>query len=258
MKFNTMLENMRRKKGFAKTELAEFCGTSLTTFRRWESGTQEPRLSELKLLARALDTTVAVLAGEDTQKEKDKIVLHHGPLTLEIPATSEGLMILEKQIDRFTAGEKSPAVSSKDAPQSQATKPDEKDTEREEGLMPPEKPIEEFTAGEKSPAVSSKSAPQSRAAKPVKKDTRRAEGPMIPEKPIARFTAEKKSPAASSKGAPQSRAAKPVKKDTRREEGPMILEKPIERFTAGKKSPAVSSKGFPQSWLTKPVRKKTK
>ncbi|MCR4819452.1 MAG: helix-turn-helix transcriptional regulator [Fretibacterium sp.] len=215
MNFNTMLETLRRKKGLGKTELAEFSGTSLTTFRRWESGTQEPRLSELKLLARALDTTVAVLAGEDTQEEKDKIVLHHGPLTLEIPATAEGLRILERQIERFTAAKGSPAVSSKGAPQSQATKPGKKDTKREEKLTIPEKPIKKSSSGKKSPAVSSKGTPKSQAIKPGKKDTKREEKLAIPEKPIKKSTAGKESPAVSSKSAPQGRVKKPGKKKTK-------------------------------------------
>lgn len=109
MEFKNRLENLRRAKGLSQLELAQKSGVSLTTFRRWEWGTQEPRLTELRKLAAALDITTAELIEEETQ---DRVTLRHGALSLDIPTTPEGLAFLEKKLSEFTAAEKLPVASS--------------------------------------------------------------------------------------------------------------------------------------------------
>ena len=109
MEFKDRLENLRREKNLSQPELAEYCGVSPTTYRRWEAGTQEPRVSELKLLAEKLGVSMAVLMGENASD--NKVTLHHGAMSLDIPATPEGLAFLEKKLSEFAASEKSPEQS---------------------------------------------------------------------------------------------------------------------------------------------------
>ena len=110
MEFKDRLESLRREKGISQTEIAEACGVSVTTFRRWEWGTQEPRLSELKKLAAALGMTTAELLEEGVS---ERVTLRHGALSLDIPTTPEGLAFLERKLSEFTVSEKSPELSSK-------------------------------------------------------------------------------------------------------------------------------------------------
>lgn len=109
MEFKNRLENLRRAKGLSQLELAQKSGVSLTTFRRWEWGTQEPRLTELRKLAAALDITTAELIEEEPP---NRVTLRHGALSLDIPTTPEGLEFLERKLSEFTASEKLPAASS--------------------------------------------------------------------------------------------------------------------------------------------------
>lgn len=111
MDFKDRLESLRRERGLNQEVLATACGVSLTTYRRWEWGTTEPHYSELVTLAKTLGVPVSELMGEDSMSPPDKIVLRHGPLSLEIPVTPEGLAFLEKKLSEFTASEKSPKQS---------------------------------------------------------------------------------------------------------------------------------------------------
>lgn len=109
MEFKDRLESLRREKGISQADIAEACGVSITTFRRWEWGTQEPRLSELKKLAAALGMTTAELLDEGSA---DRVTLRHGALSLDIPTTPEGMAFLERKLAEIRAAEKSPELSS--------------------------------------------------------------------------------------------------------------------------------------------------
>ncbi len=112
MEFKHRLEALRRQMELSQQDLANICGVSLNTFRRWEYGEQEPRLSELQKLATALGVSCAALIGEEEAKAADKITLRHGALSLDVPTTPAGLAFLEKKLSEFTMSE-SPTQSSK-------------------------------------------------------------------------------------------------------------------------------------------------
>ncbi len=113
MEFKNRLESLRRGKGLSQNDLANACGVSITTFRRWEWGTQEPRLSELRKLAKALEISLPELLEEDAAVS-ERVTLRHGALSLDVPTTPEGLAFLEKKLAEFKL-EKSPQLSSKAA-----------------------------------------------------------------------------------------------------------------------------------------------
>ncbi|MBQ9250727.1 MAG: helix-turn-helix transcriptional regulator [Oscillospiraceae bacterium] len=102
MDFKDRLTELRRARGLSQPDVAERCGVSADTYRRWEWGKQEPRLGELRAVAAALGVSVADLIGE----APDRITLRHGALSLDIPATPEGLALLEQKLSEFAAKEK--------------------------------------------------------------------------------------------------------------------------------------------------------
>lgn len=100
MTFSERLMDMRKERGYTQYSLAEAVGVSVDSIRRWENGKQEPRLGELKMLARALGVSVGVLVGEE-----ERIVIQRGNVRLDIPATPEGFAFVEGKLKEFTAGE---------------------------------------------------------------------------------------------------------------------------------------------------------
>ena len=113
MDFKDRLENIRRERNLKQMELAEAMGVSASKYRRWEDGRGEPSLSELSKLASILRVSVAELAGEEPGKGSDKVTLHYGPLSLDIPTTPEGLAFLEKKLAEYAGREKSEEQSLK-------------------------------------------------------------------------------------------------------------------------------------------------
>ena len=59
MIFSERLVEMRKGRGYTQYGLAEAVGVSVDSIRRWENGKQEPRLGELRMLARALGISVS-------------------------------------------------------------------------------------------------------------------------------------------------------------------------------------------------------
>lgn len=55
MELNKRIRQLRRVKELSQKQVAKMCGVSHDTYRRWEFGTQEPRLTQLISLAVALD-----------------------------------------------------------------------------------------------------------------------------------------------------------------------------------------------------------
>ena len=53
--FGERLRTLRKKAGLNQTQLAEAVGVSLLTLFRWEKGERQPRLEEIKALAKALN-----------------------------------------------------------------------------------------------------------------------------------------------------------------------------------------------------------
>jgi len=112
MEFHKRLEALRRERELKQIELAKACGVSLATYRRWEYGQLEPSLSQLVSLAKILETSVGALVGEEEQSSgPEKIILRHGPLSLEIPPTEAGLTFLEKRLKELSQWENSRAPS---------------------------------------------------------------------------------------------------------------------------------------------------
>lgn len=55
--FSQRLKTLRKKAGLNQTQLAEAVGVSLLTLFRWEKGERQPRLEEIKSLAKALNVS---------------------------------------------------------------------------------------------------------------------------------------------------------------------------------------------------------
>ena len=126
--FAEILTLLRKRAGFNQADFADEVGVSVDTVRRWEGGTQEPRLGELKNIAKALDVSIGQLADDTTaslpdnveqdvktvrvRKKKSStgnmgklIVLQQGNTRIEIPATERGYSILEKKLNDVDLGE---------------------------------------------------------------------------------------------------------------------------------------------------------
>ena len=118
--FAEFLTLLRKRAGFNQSEFAEEVGVSVDTVRRWEGGTQEPRLGELRNIAKVLDMSIGQLT-DDTEADKEisdvnvksvkirkknyaktsgkLIVLQQGNTRIEIPATERGYSILERKLN---------------------------------------------------------------------------------------------------------------------------------------------------------------
>ncbi len=126
--FAEILTLLRKRAGFNQADFADEVGVSVDTVRRWEGGTQEPRLGELKNIAKALGVSIGQLADDTTanlpdnlepdvktvrvRKKKSStgnmgklIVLQQGNTRIEIPATERGYSILEKKLNDVDLGE---------------------------------------------------------------------------------------------------------------------------------------------------------
>ena len=104
--FAEQLRITRKRKGLKQVELAEALGVSIDTVRRWEAGSFEPRVSDLRNLATVLGVSASELLGE-----KAMLTIQRGDMRLEIPATPEGFAFLEGKMREFTAAESLPGPS---------------------------------------------------------------------------------------------------------------------------------------------------
>lgn len=116
--FGDRLRIARKYRSLKQADLADQLDVAVDTVRRWEAGSHEPKLSDVVKLAGALEMSIGELVGEvpitapsspptEPIKRKkdaklDKIVIQHGLLKVEIPATPEGYAIVKAKLDEFT------------------------------------------------------------------------------------------------------------------------------------------------------------
>ena len=114
--FAEKLTTLRKRAGFKQEDLAVEVGVSVDTVRRWEGEKQEPRLGELKMIAKALGTSISKLIGDNTEDtnnttqekytkthtprntKKGVIVIQQGNTRLEMPATPQGYAIIRDKL----------------------------------------------------------------------------------------------------------------------------------------------------------------
>lgn len=60
-----MIKSLRIERGLTQPQLAELVGVSNGMISIWENNINEPKASNLKALAKALDTPIGVLIGEE-------------------------------------------------------------------------------------------------------------------------------------------------------------------------------------------------
>ena len=114
--FAERLTTLRKRAGYKQEDFADEIGVSVDTVRRWEGEKQEPRLGELKLIAKVLRTSINELAGDSAENiagilqekiykprpqrntRKGMIVIQQGNTRLEIPATAQGYAILKEKL----------------------------------------------------------------------------------------------------------------------------------------------------------------
>lgn len=78
MTVNSNLYEVRKKSGLTQTYLADRIGTSVRTFRRWETGESTPRLSVAIRLSRILNVKVEEIfeLSPDTVNMIDEIEIY--------------------------------------------------------------------------------------------------------------------------------------------------------------------------------------
>lgn len=117
--FAERLSKLRKRAGYKQEDFADKIGVSVDTVRRWEGEKQEPRLGELRLIAKVLKTSINEIAGynednteniSDTTQEKpvkphtsrntkkNMIVIQQGNTRLEFPATPQGYAIIRDKL----------------------------------------------------------------------------------------------------------------------------------------------------------------
>lgn len=120
---NTFAENlsvMRKRAGLTQEELANKVNVSIDTIRRWEGDKQDPRLNDLRLIAKVLGVNISQLVGEDTENtpeimqgklvkhkqskpiKKGMIIIQHGNTNIEFPATPQGYAILKEKLKEIS------------------------------------------------------------------------------------------------------------------------------------------------------------
>lgn len=117
--FAERLSKLRKRAGYKQEDFADEIGVSVDTVRRWEGEKQEPRLGELRLIAKVLKTSINEIAGynednteniSDTTQEKpvkphtsrntkkNMIIIQQGNTRLEFPATPQGYAIIRDKL----------------------------------------------------------------------------------------------------------------------------------------------------------------
>lgn len=128
--FAERLAILRKRAGFTQEDFATEIGVSVDTVRRWEGDKQEPRLGELRLIAKVLNTSLNELAGDNIRNQtttvqekvtkphsyrntkKSMIVIQQGNTRLEIPATPQGYAIIRDKLKEVSINQNSSSIIS--------------------------------------------------------------------------------------------------------------------------------------------------
>ena len=74
--FGSRLKALRKKAGLSQTQLAEKIGVSLLTLFRWEKNERQPRISEIKALAKALGVPENDLLNDPPPEHSGEWTIH--------------------------------------------------------------------------------------------------------------------------------------------------------------------------------------
>ena len=83
MEFKDNLYRIRKEKGMSQEELAALCDVSRQAISKWENGTANPDMENLKTLSRSLQVSIDELLGnkipleKEVVKEKEVIYVHN-------------------------------------------------------------------------------------------------------------------------------------------------------------------------------------
>ena len=72
MEFKDQLYKYRKEKGYSQEELAMLCHVSRQAISKWENGTANPDMENLKILSKALSVNIDTLLGNRTTKRNYK------------------------------------------------------------------------------------------------------------------------------------------------------------------------------------------
>ena len=70
MEFKDNLYRIRKEKGMSQEELAALCDVSRQAISKWENGTANPDMENLKILSRSLQVSIDELLGNKIPLEK--------------------------------------------------------------------------------------------------------------------------------------------------------------------------------------------
>lgn len=65
----------RKLKGISQEQLAEYCGIHVATIRKYEIGHRNPKMEQLKKIAKGLDISVIELLDIEIENEADLIAV---------------------------------------------------------------------------------------------------------------------------------------------------------------------------------------
>lgn len=101
MKMGERLKLLREKKGLTQKQLADIIGVSDRVYAYYEQDRFPKDESILKSLARALDTTVSFLLGEDSIEKSQFTVLARSAETLSQEDRDQLYQIFNATLDSF-------------------------------------------------------------------------------------------------------------------------------------------------------------
>ena len=68
--FGDILKRLREQRGLTQIDIAQMIGSSKQVISRYEHGVNDPPISTAAKIAKALNVSIAVLAGEDPDLER--------------------------------------------------------------------------------------------------------------------------------------------------------------------------------------------
>lgn len=71
MEFKDQLYKYRKEKGYSQEELAILCHVSRQAISKWENGTANPDMENLKILSKALSVNIDTLLGNEIEPQKE-------------------------------------------------------------------------------------------------------------------------------------------------------------------------------------------